>query len=402
VDESGRYVLALHLISGIGAVTYRRLMSKFGTPEAVLKAPAEHLLNLPFLGETRASVIERGRAAALDKADEEILRAKKEGVEIIAYTEGHYPAPLRSIYDPPLVVYMRGKYAEEDAIAIGMVGTRRPSVYGQEAAERLAVQLVGRGFAVVSGLAQGIDTSAHKGALKGGGRTIAVFGSGLDIVYPKENEKLASAIAERGALITELPFGTTPSKESFPRRNRLISGLSLGVVVVEGKENSGALITARFASEQGREVFAVPGKIDDPRSRGPHLLIKQGAKLIEGVEDILEELGPVADFMKPSSQDTKDDEPENNAENVKENATASKKESPKGQKKTTGKPLTSPERAILALLSEDPLPVDEIIAETGLTPAEVASHLMVLEIRRLVRQLPGKQFVREAKSGEET
>ncbi|MBN1810101.1 MAG: DNA-processing protein DprA [Planctomycetes bacterium] len=396
MDENGRYILALHLVSGLGAVTYRRLLSRFGTPEAILKAPSQKILDLPFLGEKRAQVIEAGRREALQKADVEIARAEKEGAKIATFGGEWYPAPLKSIYDPPLAVYIRGEVKREDAIAVGVVGTRRPSVYGRLTGEKFGMQLAARGFTVISGMAIGVDSAAHGGALKGRGRTIAVLGSGLDKLYPQQNRELAERIVEHGALVTELPYGTTPSRETFPRRNRLISGMSLGVVVVEGKENSGALITARFAMEQGREVFAVPGKIDDMRSRGPHMLIKQGAKLVEGIEDILDELGPVADFMAGPEEDAPGGDGD-----AKGRGTGKSAGTAESGGDRLSKVLNSNERAILEMLSDEPTPVDDIIAETGLAPAEAASHLMVLEIRRLIRQLPGKRFVREAKNGEE-
>lgn len=402
MDENGLSILALHLVTGVGAVTYRRLLSRFGTPEAIMKAPEDKLSDLPFMGEKRAHVIAGGRKAAMERAEQEITRAEKEGVKILPFSDRAYPAPLKSIFDPPLVIYVKGEYKQEDAVAVGIVGTRRPSVYGRSVGERLAAQLVGRGFTVISGMALGVDAAAHGGAIKGGGRTIAVLGCGIDVVYPKENEELAEQIVKQGAIISEFPYGTTPSRESFPRRNRLISGLSLGIVVVEGKENSGALITARYAMEQGREVFAVPGKIDDMRSRGPHLLIKQGAKLVEGVEDILEELGPVADFMVPGGKSQENDTAEGTEDEKKNKGNKVEEIAETIQKPAqAGHVLNSAERVIIGMLNEQPISVDEIIAETGLSPAEVASHLMVLEIRRLVRQLPGKMFIREAKNAEE-
>jgi DNA processing protein len=268
---------------------------------------------------------------------------------------------------------------QEDDINIAVVGSRLASTYGKFSTERLCRELALKGITVVSGLARGIDSSAHKGALAGGGRTIAVLGCGLDIIYPSENEKLYAEIVSHGAVITEFSFGSPPTASNFPARNRIISGISLGVVVVEANEKSGSLITARLALEQGREVFAVPGSIDSAGSRGTHKLIKQGAKLIENVYDILEEILPQVDKSKEHSQNV-----HTSGQNKHE-----KKITPE-TKDFSG--FTDIENAILKVISSEAIDVDGIITATGLKPNDVLNILLTLELRGIIKQLPGKKF----------
>ncbi len=257
---------------------------------------------------------------------------------------------------------MKGTLSERDAFSIGVVGSRRTSLYGQEMARRLAYQLARLGVTVVSGLARGIDTQAHKGALQAKGRTVAVIGCGIDVVYPAENKKLAEEIVEEGgALVTEFPFGVQPDRQTFPMRNRIISGWSLGVVVVEASLKSGALITAGFAGEQGRQVFAVPGRADSPLSKGANKLIKDGAKLTEDVEDILGEF----EYLLPKSKE---------------------------EKREAAVQLSENESKVLEAIGEDEVVMDEIIQRSNLTTACVSATLLALEMKRLVRQLPGKVF----------
>jgi DNA processing protein len=268
-----------------------------------------------------------------------------------------------------------------------MVGSRLASVYGRYVTEKISRELALKGITIVSGLARGIDAAAHRGALAGKGRTIAVLGCGLDVVYPAENEELAQAVAACGALVTEFPFGTPPNAPNFPSRNRIISGLSFGVVVVEAGEKSGSLITARIAAEQGRSVFAVPGSIESAGSRGTNRLIKQGAKLIEDVEDILEEILPQAG-MPPAI-------PQASSHLLSPDGTGSHPNStaPARQQKIDG--LGDPERKLLLLIPHDPVGIDQLITASGLTPQEVLNCLLVLELGGFVRQLPGKMFIRK-------
>ena len=297
----------------------------------------------------------------------ELSLARQAGVRVVTREQSGYPKALREIYDPPLALYIRGSMPSEE-VAIAVVGSRHASRYGLQTAERLAYDLALRGVTIVSGLARGIDGAAHRGALKAGGRTIAVLGSGLSIVYPPEHEQLAQQIREQGALVSEYPMTMEPLAQNFPRRNRIISGLSLGVVVVEAAARSGALITAGCALEQGREVFAVPGPITTPTSQGTHHLLKDGAKLVTSVEDILEELrlAPQPVAVAASSASAK-----------------------------TTQPLPEAEQRVLACVSGDePRYIDLIAEESGLEMSAVSSLLSQLELRHAVRQLPGKRFVR--------
>ncbi len=287
-------LIRVGMVSGLGRARYKQLIERFGSWTQVMKASVGELMTVPHINAEIAGAIRR--SPELD-AGAEIEAAQKLGVKLIAYTDPEYPANLRPIDDAPLLLYSMGTMEERDRIAIAMVGARNCSFYGLSQAERLAYGLARAGFCIVSGLAYGIDAAAHKAALKAGGRTIAVLGSGLKNIYPPEHVALAKQIAEHGAVISELPLDTPPVASNFPPRNRIISGLSLGVVVVEARQASGALITARWAMEMGKEVYAVPGQINDPRSRGCHALLKDGAKLVESIEDIVEELGPLADSI---------------------------------------------------------------------------------------------------------
>ena len=290
--------------------------------------------------------------------------------KLVALEDDRYPAWLRTIADPPAVLYCDGLPVPADRQAVAIVGARQATPYGLRVTEALALELTGLGFTIVSGLARGIDAAAHHGALAAGGRTIAVLGCGLDITYPPEHVRLRAEIAGAGAVLTEFSPGTPPLASHFPRRNRIISGLAMGVVVVEASAESGSLITARLALEQGREVFAVPGLIDAPLSRGPHGLLKQGAKLVETVDDIVEELLPQLDTAGV----------------------------PKRQpvlSKATELPTLSPEeRRVFEQMSREPLHLDELTERSGLTPAGVVGILLGLELKDVVRQLPGQQYYR--------
>lgn len=381
VDEHHLAILKLHLADGVGAVTYRKLVRAFGSAEAALWAPKERVAELAGIGERIAAAVEKARSECGELAKRELELASAHGVRIVTIDDTDYPRALKTIYDPPLVLYVKGEVLPRDGLALAIVGSRRCTYYGKSQAERFAGHLAGLGFTIVSGLAHGIDAAAHRGALASSGRTIAVLGCGLARMYPSDHKELAEEIASKGALLSELPMETEPSRETFPRRNRIISGLSLGVLVVEGDTRSGALITARAALEQGREVFALPGKVDSPTSRGPHLLIKEGAKLVEGPEDILEELGPSADVLGL-------------AEAAKGGPSAQSESSQQASEPTALPGLSPSERRLYECLSSDPRDIDDITAELGMSPAEVSAGLLVLEIRRLVRQLPGKRFVR--------
>ncbi len=350
----------LHLASvpGIGPKRFGALISRFGTPEKVFSASSDELSSVPGMDRRGiTSILQRGDRKW---AREEISRMEKKGVDILTISSQLYPNRLRQIYDPPPLLYLRGELTKGDNLALAIVGSRLATVYGRLVTERLALQLAKRGITIVSGLARGIDSSAHRGALKAGGRTLAVLGCGVDVCYPPENEKLMNQITTSGAVISEFPLGSPPEAGNFPQRNRLISGLSLGVIVVEAGQRSGALITAQCALDQGREVFAIPGNINARTSKGTNKLIKEGAKLVDGVDDILEELGMAG---SPA-----DDEPP-----------------PK---------LEGDEATVFGLLSSEPIHVDRIIRQTGYSSPRVLSLLLSLELKGLVRQLSGNQFVR--------
>jgi DNA processing protein len=361
--------LALQSISGVGLVLYQRLVQRFGSPAAVFQAAPRELLSVK--GVTPALAREISSFRDWDRLEEEHSRLQALGGELLTQDDPRFPARLRHIsYAPPLL-FLRGTLTPADDLAVAVVGTRGASYYGLKTCRRLAGALAARSVTVVSGLARGIDTAAHRGALENGGRTLAVLGCGLDIVYPPENRELYQTIPEQGALLSEFPLGTPPEARNFPRRNRLISGLALGVVVVEAGDKSGTRITVDCALDQGREVFAVPGPIDSPTSVGPHRLIQQGAKLVLAVEDILQELpggmAAAGDLFSGGDRVTE----------------------------TSGLPLPPREDPLLPLLGSDPVQLEELVRAAGLPPADVLSRLTLLELQGFIRELPGKCYVLE-------
>ena len=368
-----KYWLALKSIAGIGNIVLPALIDNFGTLEAIFSASASELQAVPGMTKKAAAGIPAFKDWNI--INKEIELAEKAGINIITYQDGLYPAKLLEIYDRPPLLYVKGNLKKDD-INISIVGSRLASTYGKYTTERISREIALQGITVVSGLARGIDSAAHRGALTAQGRTIAVLGTGLDIIYPPENKKLFAAICDSGAIISEFPLGTPPLACNFPARNRIISGMSYGVVVVEAGEKSGSLITARLALEQGREVFAVPGTIDSPGSRGTNKLIKQGAKLIENTIDILEEILPQLEKTKM---------PEALSVSGEETCIVKKKDN-----------LNSDDRQIIALLSDSRLHIDELINTTGLAPGDVLSSLMKLELNGIIKQYPGKLFSLEA------
>jgi DNA processing protein len=321
---------------------------------------------LPGLTE-KLGVVQQGQALA-----REMARLQATEIRVTTLGEADYPEALRWIPEPPPVLYIWGTLRHEDSLAVAVVGSRKPSPYGQLAAQRLSAELAQYGFTVVSGLARGVDSLAHQGALQAGGRTIAVLGSGINVVYPPEHHRLYEAIRDQGAVISEFPFDTKPDRWNFPRRNRIISGLTLGTLVVEASDQSGSLHTARHALEQGREVFAVPGRIDAPSSRGTNNLIKRGAKLVEGIDDILEEFPEAVRLA------------------IRQRSTA--------PEPTDAVPmptdLTPDEARVLGLVPPEETHIEAIIHASQLPAQAVASILLTLELRGLVRQFPGKFFGR--------
>jgi len=369
--------LKLIRVDNVGPTTFAKLIKHFGSAERALGASVSELAKIDGIGFKTAEQIVRTRNK-FDTATELEL-AEKLGVWIINLIDERYPPVLKRIYDPPPVLYIKGSLTGSDNLAIAIVGTRRCSLYGQEQSSRLAHFLSSAGFTICSGMARGIDSAAHQGALSAGGRTVAVQGCGLANIFPPENKKLFELIAESGACISELPLRYEPLSENFPPRNRIIAGLSLGTIVVEAGLRSGALITARAALENNREVMAVPGKIDSPLSKGAHQLIKQGAKLVESVEDVMEALGYIGEQLQSHV----------NAAAAK---ASEKVETPLFDVSQLN--LSEDERTIYDCLSKEPLLVDQIIAETDLAAGSINAVLVSLRLKGLIKQLPGSLFLR--------
>ena len=358
-------MVRLNLTPNVGPVTFERLLERFGEPERVFEANTTALTTVEGVGATTARQI---LSTGEEQVDAELAEAEKNHVHLVVRGEERYPQGLGNIPDAPLVLYVRGELKPDDALAIAMVGTRRASFYGAKQARRLASGLAAYGFTVVSGMARGIDTACHEGALDAGGRTLAVMGTGLSAVYPPENAELYMRIVESGAVVSEFPMRFPAVTGSFPRRNRIISALSLGVVVVEAGEKSGALITARHAMEQNREVFAVPGPADAPASRGCHRLIRDGAYLVENPSDVVDPLGPLAEPAHTQDMGTV----------VRPQALK----------------LNDREKQIYNELDGSPRSVDDLADATGLSVSELNSALTLLEMRKLVKRLPGQCFAR--------
>ncbi|CAE6692478.1 DNA-processing protein DprA [Nitrospira defluvii] len=370
-SHSLRPWLMLRAIPGVGDAVLLKLVQVFGDPEAVFSATQAALEDVgcrPQLGEA----IRRGPDAdAIKQLDHELTQLQQRRISVWTYLDSRYPAPLKRIADPPPLLYVQGTLEEADRRAVAIVGTRKVSTAGRAFAEELASDLAALGFTIVSGLARGVDAAAHRGALAGQGRTLAVMGCGLDRTYPADHRQLRESIEKQGAVLSELPLGAAPNSYHFPRRNRIISGLSLGVIVTEATVQSGSLITARLAGEQGREVFAVPGFVKAENSRGPNSLLKDGARLVESAQDIVEELLPQLDAPF--------------REQLSARGTA---------KKRSGFVLAADEARVYAALSVLPQSVDDVIRRSELPAAQVAALLLSLELKNCVRQLPGNEYVR--------
>ena len=358
--------LRLSLVSGVGPRLRQALLDRFDTAEAVLSATAVELRSVSGVGDKVCQAI----VMANDRIDAaaELDYCRANGINLLLQTDQDYPRLLREIHDPPGVLFSKGELAPQDGLAIGIVGTRHATRYGLQQAGRLAGGLARAGLTIVSGLARGIDGAAHRGALEAGGRTIAVLGGGLSQIYPPEHMELAHEITAAGALLSEAPPRFEPLAGMFPQRNRLISGLSLGVIIVEAPSRSGALITARHANEQGREVFAVPGPVDSHNSRGCHRLIRDGAKLVESIDDVLEELGPL---VEPT--------PDDDGRTLRHPAELK---------------LNDLERRVLDQIETNATPIDHVVTETGLSASQVLSTINVLEIRRLIDRVSGHSVTR--------
>lgn len=381
IHDDLKYWIALKSIDGIGNASFQPLLNRFGSPQSVFSAEPNELTAVGKIS------IKSATAICAFKDWDKILRQlddlNKMGASIITCFDESYPHNLFNIYDRPAFLYVLGSLQNDD-IPVAIVGSRNASAYGRYTTDKISRELALRGITIVSGMARGIDSCAHRGALTAKGRTIAVMGSGLDVIYPPENKKLFSSIAEQGAVVTEFPPGTQPLAHNFPARNRIISGISYGVVIVEAGEKSGSLITARLAMEQGRDVFAIPGSIDSPASRGANSLIKQGAKLTENIDDILEDILPQLESTraKPSSCNAKPVIADTAQTNL---ILPTKPESIK-------MPLGLTAQTILNILDRGEMHADDIIDRAGLAPAEILSCLINLELHGFVMQHPGKFF----------
>ncbi len=357
--EELKYWLWWNRVPGVGSARFFKLLEEYGSMADAWQA--SYLELKPLIGEkTLLGLTETKKNW---DPDEELEKVTHLGLRIYSFQDQDYPPLLKKIPDPPPILYAKGKFEYGDDIAIAIVGTRTPSPNGAFTAQELASQLTRQGITIVSGMARGIDSEAHKGALESGGRTIAVLGCGVDIAYPPENEMLMDGIAEHGVVISEYPLGTTPFAKNFPARNRIISGLSLGVVVVEAAQDSGSLITAGFSLEQGREVFAVPGNIGSEVSKGPHKLIRQGAKLVENYQDILTELS--IPLLSANEIETESFSPANELE-----------------------------QKVMTVMSREPLHIDQILRLSTLASAQVNSVLVQLELKGLVKRYPGQMYLR--------
>lgn len=360
MNESEAYI-ALNMVPKIGPIRVRRLLEAFGSPSAVLSAPLERLQSVKGVGADAAKSLREWES--LVDLPGELALVRDAGAKVLTLASPDYPALLREIHDPPTVLYILGDILERDRHAIGVIGTRKPSHYATDCAKKLSYQLAYAGVTVVSGLARGVDTAAHQAALAAKGRTIGVLGSGLLEFYPPENRTLAEKIATSGAVVTEFSMRVKADRQTFPMRNRIISGCSFGVLVVEAGAQSGALISANQAGEQGRSIYAVPGRIDNPTAIGSNRLIQQGAKLVTSAADILDDMG-ILFAEKPQLVPARAPE------------------------------LSGTELAVHSALRDDETHIDTVIERSGLPSHTVSSTLFALELKKLVRQLPGSRFVK--------
>lgn len=362
VFERGIHLIALCSSPHLGPVTIRRLLSAFGSAEGVFKSSKQALSAVDGVSDKRASWIAEYRD--WDALMRNVRRVEADGVSLAFHGHEGYPSALYDLgQDAPPLLYVKGRVLDDDRFAVAMVGSRKASDYGLAVTSKISTALGGMGISVVSGMARGIDTAAHRGAIKSGGRTLAVLGCGIDVVYPPESRGLMDRIASAGAVITEFSPGTRPLRENFPRRNRLISGLSMGVMVAEAALRSGSLITARFALEQGKDVFAVPGSIMSETSAGTNELLKQGARMVRGAQDVIEELAPVLKgFINKSAP----------AQNAVE--------------------LDEEEKGLCGFLKGDPMHVDELARASGRPVSEVLAMLLGLELKGVIKQMEGKKF----------
>ena len=376
IDDNLPYWLALARVDGLGVRSAHKLIAHFGSPQAAYMASLTELESCGLSAPVAQAIFAQ---AGQKEAEKELEAAAKAGCGLVTLSSSEYPPLLKEIADPPLVLYVLGDARLLTQYAVAVVGSRRPTAYGSSVAHRLASDLAQRGLVIVSGLARGIDSAAHRGALEAGGKTVAVLGSGVDVIYPRENQLLAKKIMKSGAVISEFPLGTGPTPQNFPIRNRIISGLSLGVVIVEAAEYSGSLITARLALEQNREVFGVPGNITSAQSFGPNHLIKQGAKLVDQWIDVIEEFPAAIRMQLLPAGEASEGEP----------ATAQT-----GSLFETS--LSPDQKAVFdTLRADEAVFVDSVFGAVTLPQPRVLAVLLELEMTGLVRQLPGKNFIRK-------
>ena len=394
-------LIHLNMIQGVGLKTVQLLRDVFGSAERALQAAPDALEKIDQLSPAMQDLLKRKPIQYPVERELELIR--EHGCQIVTLYDAAYPQYLKEIDTPPLVLYVRGKLTPEDSLCLSIVGSRDAKDYGRKVSYRLSYQLAQRGLTIVSGLARGIDTSAHRGALEAGGRTIAVMGSGLSFIYPATNSDLAEKITASGALISEFPMEVKPKPRNFPRRNRIISGLTLGTVVVEASNRSGALITARLAGEQGREVFAVPGEIFSELSTGTHKLINNGAKLINTVDDLLNELPPYAlnriqsDAPAPQMPGAETESSQKQPTEKSDPKPAATQPPAEEQQPIQSAPppgLTPDERTVFDAIEVPSSHIDTIVRATQLPISQVSSVLLMLELKGIVQQLPGKQFTK--------
>lgn len=384
-------LIHLNLIQGVGLKTVQRLRDVFGSTERALRASPDEIRKIDQLSPAVRDLLIR--KPVLYPIERELELIQTYGCKVVTLYDAAYPPHLKEIDTPPFVLYVRGELVPEDAISVSVVGSRNAKDYGRKVSYRLSYQIAQRGLTVVSGFAKGIDTAAHRGALEAGGRTIAVMGNGLSLIYPAANRDLAEKIGTSGALVSEFPMAARPKPRNFPRRNRIISGLTLGTVVVEASNRSGALITARLAAEQNREVFAVPGEIFSQLSTGTHKLINEGAKLINTVDDLLNELPPyVLSQIQPQASPSP--VPDIEAVPTQPSSTAQNDTKPIPEAPPPPPDLTPDEKTIFEAIEVPSSHIDTIVRTTQLPISQVSSVLLMLELKGIVQQLPGKQFTK--------
>jgi DNA processing protein len=380
--EEELYWLALKLVPGLGTRTSGKLLERFRTPQAIFRASRTELESAGVSGTVAQSI---ASGCTFEDAAAQQEKMAESGAQLVTIGDPRYPQALREIFDPPVLLFARGRVELLQSLMLGVVGTRRPTPYGIAVAERLAADLAHAGLTIASGMARGIDTSSHKGALSVGGDTIAVLGCGVDVVYPSENRKLAAELTAKGLIISEFPMGATAFPQNFPIRNRIISGMSVGVLVVEGAQYSGSAITAKLAMDQGREVFAIPGNITSKASWGPNLLIKQGARLVQDWNDVIAELPPesrrhLIDKGRQRILETGESSGESQASLL---------DSPRQDLSATAR------RALETLHVDAAVHLDDLLEKVEDTsPSELIAALFELEMMGLVKQLPGKNFVK--------